>query len=169
MIDGPMSAGSTATAWIFKANPHEWDLSAYLAALRSGRDDSELVWLVNRYADDISAGDRVYLWAASGDKHAGVAALARAIGPVDDLAEDKSEYRSAEFADKYQGLRQRVPLRIEHVLRKPLTKVQIQHNSDLNDSLAGLSILHFYTQGTNYPVQEHEEAALDAACLKLGA
>jgi len=164
-----MTAGSTATAWIFKANPHEWDLRAYLTALHSGREDADLVWLVNRYADDISAGDRVYLWSASGDKQAGVVALARATGPVADLLEDKTKYRAPEFADKYEGLRQRVPLRVERVLRKPLTKVQIQHNSDLKAQLAGLSILRFYTQGTNYPVQSPEEAALDAACLKLSA
>ena len=85
------------------------------------------MWLVNRYADHISTGDRVYIWSASGDRRAGVVALARATGPVADLPEDKPGYRTEELAGKYEGLRQRVPLRIEHILSKPLTKIQIQH------------------------------------------
>jgi EVE domain len=160
-----MTAGSTASAWIFKANPEAWRVGEYLDAVRSGREGRDLVWLVNRYADDISSGDRVHIWSASGDRRAGIVALARATGPVADLPEDKQQYRHGEFAEKYEGLRQRVPLRIEHILSKPLTKIQIQHNSDLKDALGSLSILRFYTQGTNYPVQPDEEVVLDAACL----
>jgi EVE domain len=161
----PQGEADTATAWIFKANPDEWSIDEYLDALRSGRESSDLVWLVTRFEERISSGDRVYLWRASG-RNAAIVALARATGPVADLPEDKSQYRHGQYAEKYAGLRPRAPLRIEHVLERPLTKVAIQHNRGLADEASDLSIFRWYTQATNFPVQPSEEVALDRECLK---
>jgi hypothetical protein len=48
--------------WIFQGNPDELDLNAYLATA-----PIQLLWLVTRYGDEISVGDRVYIWRTQGD------------------------------------------------------------------------------------------------------
>ncbi len=42
----------------------------------------------------------------------------------------------------------------------------MKHNTGLADELMDLSILRWYTQGTNYPVQPVEEAMFDRTCLQ---
>jgi predicted HNH restriction endonuclease len=51
--------------WIFQGNPDDYDIDAYLASR-----PVEVVWLVTRYAQDISVGDRVYFWRNQGASNA---------------------------------------------------------------------------------------------------
>jgi len=55
--------------WIFQGNPDDFDLDAYLATA-----PIRFPWLVTRYGDEISAGDRVYIWRTQG-KQKGIAGL----------------------------------------------------------------------------------------------
>jgi hypothetical protein len=65
--------------WIFQGNPDEFDLDAYLAT-----DPIEFPWLVTRYGDEVSVGDRVYIWRTQGKQKgiAGIIAEAQVIAPV---------------------------------------------------------------------------------------
>jgi hypothetical protein len=76
--------------WIFQGNPDEYDIDGYLAS-RPGR----LSWLVTRYASEIAAGDRVYLWRNQGQQHAiaGVVAEAVVTAPTEMRGEDPEGVR----------------------------------------------------------------------------
>lgn len=65
--------------WIFQGNPDEFDLDAYLATA-----PVQFPWLVTRYGNEISVGDRVYIWRAQGKQKtiAGIIAEAEVIAPV---------------------------------------------------------------------------------------
>jgi hypothetical protein len=71
--------------WIFQANPNRFNIDAYVAAR-----PSENEWLVTRFKDQITPGDRVYLWRAGGKEkgQAGVFAEARVITPVRPITDD---------------------------------------------------------------------------------
>ena len=70
--------------WIFQGNPDEFDLDGYLAT-----SPIQFSWLVTRYGNEISVGDRVYIWRTQGKQKAsaGVIAEAEVIAPVARLPE----------------------------------------------------------------------------------
>jgi hypothetical protein len=47
--------------WIFQGNPAVFDIEGYLAA-----SSGLITWTVARYAEQISAGDTVYIWQSQG-------------------------------------------------------------------------------------------------------
>jgi hypothetical protein len=152
----------TATAWVFKAAESHWRAGEFLRTVDPG---DEFLWYFAPRPDLVSVGQRVYLWQASVSKP-GIVALARTLGPVIECEDHRAEFWTETGLAKLGGVRPRVPLRLEHVLTRPLTKVQIQLNADLKDRLKDLSVLRWYAQQTNFPVQADEEIALDAACLR---
>jgi HNH endonuclease/EVE domain len=60
--------------WIFQSNPDDYDIDGYLASR-----PPEVVWLVTRYASEITPGDRVYLWRNQGKQQALAGIIAEAI------------------------------------------------------------------------------------------
>src|SRR4051794_18589910 len=60
--------------WIFQGNPKEHDIDGYLASR-----PSQVVWLVTRYASEMSMGDRVYLWRNQGQEKGSAGIIAEAI------------------------------------------------------------------------------------------
>jgi hypothetical protein len=60
--------------WVFQGNPDDYDIDGYLST-RPAR----LVWLVTRYAAEITVGDRVYLWRNQGKQKATPGIIAEAI------------------------------------------------------------------------------------------
>jgi hypothetical protein len=151
----------TATAWIFKAAPDHWRLDEFLRLTSVG---SNFLWYFPRSPELLSEGTRVYIWDANSRKP-GVVALARTTGPVRDCEDPGDSYWTEAGRERLGGVRPRVPLRLEHVMQRPLTKVQIQHNSDLKAALANLSVNRWFAQQTNFPVQPDEERVLEQACL----
>lgn len=65
--------------WIFQGNPDDFDLDAYLATA-----PIRFPWLVTRDGNEISAGDRVYIWRTQGKQKtiADIIAEAEVIAPV---------------------------------------------------------------------------------------
>lgn len=72
-------------AWLFQANPNRFDLDAFTASA-----PSEAEWLVSRYDDQITPGDKVYLWRSAGGRRedGGVFAEAETITPVRTIQDD---------------------------------------------------------------------------------
>ncbi len=147
-------------AWIFQAQPDEWDIDRFLADVEAERADANTVWLVTRLAQRIKVGDRAFIWRTGGRKHGGVVALARVTGPITELPDDKPEYRLPKATDKFNGTKLRAPIRIERVLTKRLTQVQVEFTPELND----LSILRWAKNQTNFPVNAREQAVLERLC-----
>ena len=59
---------------IFQGNPNDYDIDSYLASR-----PAEVVWLVTRYADEITMGDRIYLWRNQGQQKSVAGIIAEAI------------------------------------------------------------------------------------------
>jgi hypothetical protein len=74
------------TTWIFQGNPDTFDIDGLLST-----QPLAFAWTVTRYAGQIAAGDRVYLWRAKGrapDGVAGIIAECSVIEPVSDRPDD---------------------------------------------------------------------------------
>jgi EVE domain len=71
--------GAVVPTWIFQGNPDQFDLDSYL-----GTSPSQLPWLVTRYAQQIAAGDRVFIWRTKGgaEKDAGIIAETTVVAPA---------------------------------------------------------------------------------------
>ena len=99
--------------WIFQGNPDDFDSDAYLATA-----PIQLLWLVTRYGDEISVGDRVYIWRTQGKQKgiAGIIAEAQVIAPVAVLPEsvDAIPFWRAN-ASAATEMRPRAGLRLLHV------------------------------------------------------
>lgn len=144
-------ATETSDAWIFQANPADWHIDRFLEDVTRGCASADVRWLVTRHRDAINVGDQVYLWRAG--RTAGIVALATITGDIVLLPEDKHEYRAA--PEKFAGVRDRVPIHIDEVLQRPITRTSLQ----FHDGLSGLSILRS-AQGTNFAVTAAEAADL---------
>jgi HNH endonuclease len=66
----------TMRSWIFQGNPDDFDLDAYLATA-----PIQFPWLVTRYGNEVTAGDRIYIWRTQGEQKgiAGIVAEAEVI------------------------------------------------------------------------------------------
>lgn len=149
-------------AWIFQANPDDFDLTGYLAA------SSELiVWQVNQYANDMGDNDQVFLWQAigSGDREeSGVVAEARMRGGVRVMREDDS---SRPFW--------KVPYEGEAMPRAVLSLVRIANKKQIlkrewleADPILSQSRIIRLRAGTNFPLTHAEADRLRALWSRTG-
>jgi len=134
-------------SWIFQSSPDLYDLPAAIRELK------EFTWLVTRYASEIHAGDRVYLWASGSD--AAILAVGRVVTDPADIEDSPEEKRFQRQADKFDGPRRRVRVRVERVLDQPLLRTQLKSHLILKD----LEILAF-AQGSNFRVTPEQDLAL---------
>jgi hypothetical protein len=136
-------------AWIFQSSPQIYDLAAALAQL------DHLTWRAKQQHADMRVGDTVYLWESGDD--AGILAVATITGEPETRPEYAAErvfYRSgAQPPDEER----RVPLRIERVLARRLTKTELLDHPQL----AKMKILTIPT-GTNFKVGETDAVALES-------
>ncbi|HYF78496.1 MAG TPA: EVE domain-containing protein [Symbiobacteriaceae bacterium] len=137
----------TRRTWIFQANPDKYDVVAAVKSLR------ELHWLVNRHVKEIKPGDTVYLWVSGDD--AGIVAETTVLtdpGPAA-VAEDELPY----YVDgaKFEGDVLRVRLRVDRVLKRRITRRELQEHPLLKD----LSIIRA-PFNTNYAVAPEQAEAL---------
>ena len=141
------SKGTTRRSWIFQANPKYYDVDGAIAEL------NELSWLVNQYASQIHKDDEVFLWKSG--PQGGIVGTATIITDPDEIeatAEDKAFNKQA---DKFEGQKTRVRLRIDNVIDPPITRTTISSRP----SLAQLQILKM-AQNTNSPVTPEEAQEL---------
>ncbi len=149
-------------AWILEMRPKEWDVDKFLRAVARGQAEPDLDWPVDQHADDISAGDRVYLWKAGDHKAEGIVAIARVTGDVAVRDESQAAFRKAAFEEQYATARPRVPLRVETVLRKPLYRVKLEWTEETKD----LRVIGD-KDGTAWPVAPAQDASLERLCEPL--
>ena len=148
---------ATASAWIFQAEPKEWDVDRFLRDVRGGKIDPPTVrWLVADDAQGMQPGDRAYLWRTGDHRKAGVVAVGEVIAAAAPLEEDRTEYRRKGFEDKYSGSALRAELRIDEVLPKPLYRVKLEWH----DATKDLHILGV-TGAETSPVTADEHDAIE--------
>lgn len=151
---------SENSAWIFQANPREWDVGRFLADVRRGLTSAETTWLTPTHASEIERGDRVFLWMSGSENNAGVVAIATVLEEAAEIPEDKPEYRMPGYEDKYGPPRTRVRIRIDAPLKFHLSRRSIKNVDGLED----LSILRARPQGTVFRVMPDEERILEGLC-----
>jgi MrcB-like, N-terminal domain/EVE domain len=112
-----LSKEPSRKTWIFQANPEFFDIDGALSEL------DELSWLVNQHAEEIHEGDRVFSW-RSGSQGGIVATGTILTEPheFESLPEEKEFNRDAE---KFEGLRTRVRIKIGEIVSPVLTRSEI--------------------------------------------
>ncbi len=127
--------------WIFQANPEK--RYNVLAALKDGVLKR---WLVNSHKGEINKGDKIILWVTG--KYAGVYALATVDSAVASMPADEEEKKYFLDMDDFDN-RDRVIIRPDIILDKPITKSEI----DANVKLQGLNVS---LQGTNFSATKEQ-------------
>src|SRR3954447_9413077 len=125
-----------ARFWIFQALPERYELAT---RLEPGRVDN---WVVSRFADEIAAGDVVYMWQAGSED--ALHGWARVNGPV---------FERAEPSDAAE---RRVELLYVARFPQPLTRREIREHPQLVD----LTILTT-GRGTNFRVEAAQALAIN--------
>jgi predicted RNA-binding protein with PUA-like domain len=136
-------------AWIFQSNPAYYDLPGALAAL------TEFSWSARQRADDMRIGDTVYLWEAG--ETAGILAVATITGEPGVGAEPEAERSFYRDQSQFRPDERRVPLRIERVLARRLTRDELAAHPQLGK----LQILQ-QPNATNFKVSEIDAVALES-------
>ena len=155
--------GAVVQTWIFQGNPDQFDLDAYL-----GASPTQLPWLVTRYAQQIEAGDRVFIWRTKGsaEKDAGIIAEATVVAPAlprPESADAVSFWRGN--AEQAVQVLPRALLRLNRVAgtREVLRREWLVQDPVLSD-LPNLKM----AAGTNYPVTPQQAARLYALWSRTG-
>lgn len=151
---------SSNSAWIFQANPREWNVGRFLADVRRGATSRDTTWLTPTHSSEIERGDRVFLWMSGSETDAGVVAVATVLEEAAEIPEDKPEYRMPGYEDKYGPPRTRVRIRIDAPLKFHLSRRSLKKADGLQD----LSILRPRPQGTVFRVRPGEEQILEELC-----
>ncbi len=159
-LPGPLPP--KAQAWIFQANPDNFDLDGYL------RVTSAIKWTVRQrhLADRIAVGDRVFLWRAKG-KGTAVAGIVAA-GNIVELPRVQPEHEAARgfWHEAQAGEALRVRIQIE---RHAINAKEIIRRDWLGDDpvLRGLRILKMASE-TNYVLDPEQEHRLEALWRNTG-
>jgi 5-methylcytosine-specific restriction protein B len=135
------------SVWIFQGNPDLYDIRGALRDLR------EMTWLVRQHAALIHVGDLVYIWEAGGD---GILATATVLTEPTIMTEDEAARSYIREPDKFAGSQLRVRLRLQEVLREPITRDELRTLPELSS----LSILAA-PQGSNFAVTSTQAKALE--------
>lgn len=136
-------------AWLFQANPTLFDLNSAIEQLK------EMTWLANQHADEIQAGDRVFLWQSG--KEAGVLALASVLSSPEALEQQEQEKKFNLSESKFAGVQARVRIRIDRVLPSRLERTAL-----MGHPILGTLQVLTAPQGTNFPVTKEQARALEA-------
>jgi len=149
--------------WIFQGNPDDYDVDSYLAVR-----PAEVVWLVTRYADQVEAGDRVYLWRNQGQQKsvAGIIAEAIVTTPPIVRGEDPDGVRFW----RTQGPRATAPqVRAGMRILKVATAREVIRREWCRDDPILRHLANMRMQaGTNYPVTPEQARRLSALWSRTG-
>lgn len=151
------------TTWIFQGNPDEFDIDGYLASR-----PPQIVWLVTRYASEMSVGDRVYLWRNQGKQKAIAGIVAEGVIASTPELRVEDSYGTAFWKEK--NARASAP-QIRVALRpiKVATKREVIRRDWCEEDpiLRNLPNLKMQAQ-TNYLVSDEQEARIDALWGRTG-
>lgn len=157
--------GCPMTTWIFQANPDVFDIDGYLESC-----SGDFYWSVTRYRDQISPGDKVYIWRSLGrtkDKsRSGIIAEARVVATVENIVPDEASEAFWVSPEAASVSADRIRLRLVRIANK---KEVLRREWLENDAkLRSLLILR-QASGTNFPVSSIEEARLSELWAKTGS
>jgi len=136
-------------AWIFQSNPDYYDLPGALA------EHTEFTWSARQRAEDLRIGDTVYLWESG--EHAGILAVATITGEPEVGAGGELDQRFYRDKTQFSNDQRRVPMRIERVLARRLTRAELLEHPQLSK----LQIIQ-QPRATNFKVSELEAVALES-------
>lgn len=136
-------------AWLFQSNPVLYDLRGALRTLK------EQVWSLSRYAKEVRAGDRVYLWEAGRD--GGIAGVAEIAEPARLQAEPLEQHPFARAPEAFAGDRIRTRLRVINVIDPVIPRQVIVSSPELT----GLGVLRC-SRGTNFRLSLDQWQALNS-------
>jgi hypothetical protein len=139
---------ATPKTWLFQANPASYDVRRAIVELPS------VTWLVKRYANEISVGDRVYLWESGRD--GGIVGVGEIVEPARTRPELEEERQFSKDPSKFAGNKPRCVVHISEVIDPILPRKRIQGDGRLKD----LSILKM-PQGTNFSVTPSQTSAIE--------
>jgi 5-methylcytosine-specific restriction endonuclease McrA len=147
--------------WIFQGNTKTFDIDGYLAS-----STSYIRWRVAQYANEIHAGDTVYLWRADSGvtDSGGVLAECRVVSEVQDLPDDED---SKPFWKTLatESIQSRVVLKLIRLANK---KEFIKRSWLKTDGiLCNLQILR-QPAGTNFPVTSDQAVRLSTVWQRTG-
>jgi|GEM_PF-2286283 len=146
--------------WMFQCNPDYFDLRGALRNMET-KGLSKTAHTVHQHREDIHAGDTVYMWEA-GPK-AGILAVGRILADPHDMPLDKNDNPFLKQPERYAGMKPRVPIRIDTVLKEPILKADL-----VNDPiLSSLSIIR-QPQGTNFLITPGQADALASLLERRG-
>jgi predicted RNA-binding protein with PUA-like domain len=145
-LDVEASSGKPRV-WIFQANPERYDLLNCLA----DRELIDDVWMVNRYKNQIHAGDVGLIWMSG--KDAGIYAVADITSDPDLLVESPLSARCwvSEEDKSQERLRVEVKYKLKLVF-DPIRREELKNIPELKN----MAILGPFPQGTNFPVTNEE-------------
>jgi 5-methylcytosine-specific restriction enzyme B len=138
----------SSPAWIFYSSPRHLDLAAALQAL------SEMTWTVSQHADEIHAGDRVYLWESGTTP--GIVAVAEVIEATSAREEAAATRRFWRAPAEHAEVAPRVRLRIAQVLPAKLARAAIVRDPRLAD----LALVKT-PRGASVALTDDQQQALD--------
>ena len=135
------SEAEGAAAWFFQANPDTWRIDDFLAEAtqRAASDErAETLWRVkpDSYARFTEVGQPVYIWRAAGSgrhtprRAAGIAARAHIAGSAKPRDDVDLRHRTAEGESKLQPRQVRVPIVVDFVLDRLITREALSADSD---------------------------------------
>jgi hypothetical protein len=149
--------------WIFQGNPDDFDLDGYLATA-----PIQFSWLVTRYGDEISVGDRVYIWRTQGKQRgiAGVTAEAEVIAAPALLPEttDAIPFWRADVSAATEAR----PRAILRLLRLAKSREVIQRDWCAEDPVLRTLPNLKMAAATNYPTAPEQADRLAALWSRTG-
>ena len=140
----------TESSWIFQANPDIFDIDEAIGELK------EITWKVNRYKDQVHAGDIVYLWKSG--ENAGIVAVGKILSEpalLKDLEIEKRFIRPNAARENGDKDFMRVRISVERVLGPMIRRQDL-----LNDPLLGSMQILRQSQGTNFVLNDEEAKAI---------
>ncbi|MEX1254606.1 MAG: EVE domain-containing protein [Dehalococcoidia bacterium] len=134
---------------MLQANPKTFNLNRALQAYK------EVTWLVQAHASRIKPGDTAFIWRSGPE--GGIVAVAEVLTVPQEFPANPPAHKGF-YRDptKFEGLRQRVRIRITDVLDEPIYRKDLKTHPLLSD----LAILSS-PEGTNRAVTERQASALE--------
>lgn len=143
-------------AWIFQGNPDKFAIEDYLA-----RYPELVYWRTPRYADQISIGDRAYIWRSGND------AGAIAVGTVVEAPAKVSEVKHPEalgddlwWAEKPDPEEPKTGIRLEETRLLP-GEGGVSREDAKASALLAVSVIIRMPTGTVFPLTEEQNRELE--------
>jgi hypothetical protein len=151
--------------YIFQGNPELFDINEYIETAIN--TNTNIRWLVTRYADEITAGDEVFLWRSAGkqSEKSGVVGYARVLSQPAHMPEDELS-EGLWKTDKGEGRAVRVELEVIAGNTQPKQRVKREWMKD-DPILCDLSILKMASD-TNIKITKEQGRRLNELIQNTG-